>query len=196
MTGHEILSHSRGWSEKWRPRYIFHWITKKKSKESMQLLNGCSASDGETFSIQKALGREVLFWDSVSWRDALWPGGFRQSSLQRSDEEAGERSGERWLGNWVPPIHPHLPSVGIGLRNTNADKDGQQQRRGVSMIEGLQEPLLLYSARSKDFSTYASSFALGHPLSESPLFFSLFWFLCVKKWCSGSWRRQAWAFSK
>lgn len=195
MTGHEILSHSRGWSEKWRPRYIFHWIT-KKSKESMQLLNGCSASDGETFSIQKALGREVLFWDSVSWRDALWPGGFRQSSLQRSDEEAGERSGERWLGNWVPPIHPHLPSVGIGLRNTNADKDGQQQRRGVSMIEGLQEPLLLYSARSKDFSTYASSFALGHPLSESPLFFSLFWFLCVKKWCSGSWRRQAWAFSK
>lgn len=189
-----FLSHSRGWSEKWRPRYIFHWIT-KKSKESMQLLNGCSASDGETFSIQKALGREVLFWDSVSWRDALWPGGFRQSSLQRSDE-TGETSGERWLGNWVPPIHPHLPSVGIGLRNTNADKDGQQQRRGVSMIEGLQEPLLLYSARSKDFSTYASSFALGHPLSESPLFFSLFWFLCVKKWCSGSWRRQAWAFSK
>lgn len=58
----------------------------EKKEESMESLNGCPASDGEIFPIWKAFDGEVLS-DSVFLRDGLPLGGFRQRSLQSSEEE-------------------------------------------------------------------------------------------------------------
>ena len=53
-------------------------------------MNGFPASNGEIFSMWKAFDREV-FADNVFLRDGLPLGGFRQRSLQSTDEEKVKR---------------------------------------------------------------------------------------------------------
>lgn len=72
----------------------------------------------------------------------------------------------------------------------------QDDRDSAGMHRLQTQPLSFLLQGCRHFRVYVSRFALGHRPSEGPLFLSLFWFLCVKNWCSGSWRRQACTFSK
>lgn len=125
--------------------------------------NICPTSDGKTFSIWKAFEGEVVFLDHVCLMDGLSLGDFRQKGLCRAQMRIEKGA----LTRGLEPQDCLFTTIFF--------------EPGISAIEGLQEPPLLHSDGSRHFSIYVSRFAFGHGLSESPLFLSLFWFLCVKK---------------
>lgn len=192
MTGH-FESHSQSRIENERQNYIFHWISKKE--ESVWLLNACPTHDGETFSIWEASDREAVFSNNVCLMNVFPVGGGRLGKgicrdLMGTSTEGGP-------GNQVPPLHHCLLSVGVCLANASPTGMLTEGREPFLWEQGYRNTLFYTPTGPGTLAFMFLGLLLGmeYLLTHYP---SLYFGFSVlkKKWCSGSWGRQACAFSK
>lgn len=160
----------------------------------MWLLNACPTHDGETFSIWKASDREAVFSDNVCLMNVFPLGGGRLGKGICRDPMRTSTKG--WLGNQVPPLCHRLLSVGVCL--ANASPTGMlTEGRGPFLWEQGYGNLFytLTGPGSLAFMFLGLLLGMDYLLAHySSLYFGFS--VLKKKWCSGSWRRQACAFSK
>lgn len=176
MTGHEILSLILGVGLKTKDKSIFFTEFQRKENQCGCWMPAPPMME-KHFQFGKHLIEKLYFQTTSAWWMCfhLGEGGWAKVF-------AGIRWGQALRGD--SETRYHLFATVFSLLEyvlLMRHPQGCWQRAGaISVRAGLREPLL-YSDGSRLFSVYVSRFAFGHGLSASPLFLSLFWFLCVKK---------------